>query len=233
MSKEEELGPLSPTVIRIREGMWSGTCEDGAILPFPAGTDLAQNFDAMVDGDDKDWVSAMLEKTNIEAFTYTYCSGEGVIIMGAVHFKLPGAETTVRYMRCEESHDSWPLASLRPIDPPYPLFGLEWLAAQPDAPVLLVGTEAATYIAPELLDDAVAISFPQVATAAEELDLHPLQGRTVIIVPDRKALRRFMAEKLRLALVKIGASSVFIANGEVEDWDSPSARWSASSMILI
>lgn len=228
---EEEMGALSPTVCRIREGMWSGNCTDGAILPFPAGTELVHVFDSMLTGEDRDWLGVMLENEDTETTAYSYCAGEGAIFMGAVYFKQPGADTTVKYVRCEGSEDLWPLASFRSVDPPYPLFGLEWLAAAPDAPLVIVGTEEATFIIPELVD-AVAISFPRIASAAAELDLHPLQGRTVSLVRDSKVLTHARAEELILALKEVGVASACIVGGMVEDWDSPHAKWNAHSVAL-
>ena len=67
---------------------------------------------------------------------------------------------------------------------PRPLYGLDRLAARPDAPVILCEGEKAADAAGELLPDHVAITSPGGSKAAKAADWSVLAGRRVAIWPD-------------------------------------------------
>jgi putative DNA primase/helicase len=67
---------------------------------------------------------------------------------------------------------------------PYPLYGLDELAARPDAPVLVVEGEKAADAARTLFPEMVAITSPFGAKSASKSDWSPLAGRDVVIWPD-------------------------------------------------
>ena len=70
---------------------------------------------------------------------------------------------------------------------PRPLYGLDLLAAEPDAAVLVVEGEKAADAAAELVPDLVVVTSPFGAKAATKADWSALDGRTVVIWPDNDA----------------------------------------------
>ena len=67
---------------------------------------------------------------------------------------------------------------------PRPLYGLDRLAARPDAPVLVTEGEKAADAAAKLFPDHVAITSPGGSNAAGKADWSPVAGRHVVIWPD-------------------------------------------------
>ena len=70
------------------------------------------------------------------------------------------------------------------LDAPRPLYGLDRLAASPDATVIVCEGEKAADAASALMPDAVAITSPNGAQSARKADWMPLAGRRVILWPD-------------------------------------------------
>jgi hypothetical protein len=71
-----------------------------------------------------------------------------------------------------------------PFERPLPLYGLDLLAARPTEVVVLLEGEKAAEAAQRLLPGAVAMTWPGGAKAVRHVDFSPLQGRTVICIPD-------------------------------------------------
>jgi len=67
---------------------------------------------------------------------------------------------------------------------PRPLYGLDRLAARPDAPVVVVEGEKAADAAAKVFLKSVVVTSPAGANAAGKADWSPLRGRTVLIWPD-------------------------------------------------
>lgn len=72
---------------------------------------------------------------------------------------------------------------------PRPLYGLDRLAAKPDAPVLLVEGEKCADAAAALLPEFAVVSWPGGGKAVKKCDWSPLAGRNVIAWPDADAKR--------------------------------------------
>jgi hypothetical protein len=67
---------------------------------------------------------------------------------------------------------------------PRPLYGLDNLAAHPEAPVLVVEGERTADAAGKLFPDHVVVTSPNGSKAASKADWKPLDGRQVTIWPD-------------------------------------------------
>lgn len=104
---------------------------------------------------------------------------------------------------------SWPT--------PRPLYGLDKLAAQPDAPVLVVEGEKAADAASKLWPDRVATSPPHGAQSPHTADWSPVSGRTVIVWPDADGSGRDFASKVAGLCCKAGAASVRVVDVP-HDW---------------
>jgi hypothetical protein len=108
---------------------------------------------------------------------------------------------------------------------PRPLYNLDGLAAQPDAPVLVVEGEKCAAAINRFC--RVAVTSPNGAEAASRADWTPLRGRRVIVWPDNDAPgAKYGAAVAHLAR-KAGAASVrsidvttlgLPAGGDVVDW---------------
>ena len=95
---------------------------------------------------------------------------------------------------------------------PRPLYGLELLAACPDASVLVTEGEKAADAARKILPDFVVVTSPNGSEAAGRADWSPLAGRHVTVWPDAdEAGGKFAAEVADL-VTTAGASSVRIVS---------------------
>ena len=107
-------------------------------------------------------------------------------------------------------------------DPPRPLYGLDRLAARPDALVIVVEGEKAADAAAELFQDAVTITSAGGSKAADKADWSPLHERVVILWPDTDAAgARYAADVGRLARAA-GAADVRVVelpDGLTDGWD--------------
>ena len=110
---------------------------------------------------------------------------------------------------------------------PRPLYGLNRLAARPDAPVVVTEGEKAADAVGELLPDYVAVTSPGGSKAAGAADWLPLTGRKVVIWPDADEPGRAYAHAVREMLAKLSPSpSIAIAkppHAVAEGWDAADA----------
>ncbi|GCD59745.1 DNA/RNA helicase [Acetobacter pasteurianus NBRC 3280] len=104
---------------------------------------------------------------------------------------------------------------------PLPLYGLDRLAAKPDAPVLLVEGEKAADAACDLFPDLVVLTSGG-STSARSADWSPLADRDVTIWPDNDEAGEKYAEHAIEALRDAGAASVRMVklpSGLPPKWD--------------
>jgi len=99
---------------------------------------------------------------------------------------------------------------------PRPLYGLDLLAARPDAPVIIFEGEGKTEVAREIFRDFVCTTTPFGARAAPKADLTPLAGRKVIIWPDNNQPGfKYAADLCEL----LPQARVVSSEGLPDDWD--------------
>ena len=109
---------------------------------------------------------------------------------------------------------------------PRPLYGLDRLAARPEAPVVLCEGEKAADAAGHLLHDWVAITSHGGSNGAGRADWTPLAGRRVVIWPDADEPGRKYADAVAAGLARIGAASVAVAEPPADapvGWDAANA----------
>ena len=115
--------------------------------------------------------------------------------------------------------ESWPT--------PRPLYGLDRLAAKPDAPVVLTEGEKSADAAERLLPDHAAVTSPNGSKSASKADWKALRGRHVTIWPDADAAGLAYATAAEQALRRAGAASVAIISPPKdipEGWDAADAE---------
>lgn len=107
---------------------------------------------------------------------------------------------------------SWtPAAGWQWKAPPAPrtLFGLEHLAARPNAPVLVVEGEKACTAAADLLPDYIAVTSLNGAQSPANTDWSPLAGRAIVrIWPDHDAPGRTFADHVARLVREAGAHRI-------------------------
>lgn len=108
------------------------------------------------------------------------------------------------------------------LDAPRSLYGLDLLAAKPDAPVIICEGEKATDAASELFPDYVAVTSPNGAGSPHKSDWKSLQGRAIIIFPDNDNEGLKYAQRVARILKKLNIVSVSIVqipDDFPEKWD--------------
>jgi uncharacterized protein (DUF927 family) len=114
---------------------------------------------------------------------------------------------------------------------PRPLYGLDRLAARPDAPVLLCEGERAADAAGELFPEMVAIASMNGAKSPAKADWSPVAGRLVRIWPDADDPGAQYARSAAVLAYAAGAVSVEILNLNSLTEDPPEG-WDAADALV-
>lgn len=119
-------------------------------------------------------------------------------------------------------------------DTPRPLYGLDRLAARPDAPVLIAEGEKAADAAGEHLPDVVAVTWMGGTNATRKADWAPLKGRRVIVWPDADEPGRKAAADIIQRLTGIAAELAQITppDGKPDGWDAADATQEEARQLL-
>lgn len=118
-------------------------------------------------------------KLGTPSASWLYRDAEGKLLMAAVRFD---PQQGKQVLPCTpDGKGGWQWKAL---PEPRPLYGLDKLAANPTAPVLVCEGEKATDAAQALFSDHVAVTSSGGANAAGKADWLPLAGRSVVIWPD-------------------------------------------------
>jgi energy-coupling factor transporter ATP-binding protein EcfA2 len=115
--------------------------------------------------------------------------------------------------------ESWPT--------PRPLYGLDRLAAKPDAPVVLTEGEKSADAAARLLPGHVAVTSANGSKSASKADWKALKGRHVTIWPDADTAGLEYAQAAEKLLRRAGAASIAIISPPKdvpEGWDAADAE---------
>jgi hypothetical protein len=137
--------------------------------------------------------------------TWHYRDTEGRLLFVVARFDPPRERKQILPLIC--TRDGW---RWRAPPAPRPLYGLDRLAARPDATALVVEGEKTADAAAALFPDMVAITWPGGALAVNKADWSPLRGRRVIIWPDADGPGRRAATAVAQAARAAGARSVAI-----------------------
>ena len=151
--------PLSAT-IGIEADAW--TC----VVPIP---DNAFPLEARLEGQDP-------------RTTYIYRDGTGNPLGVECHFVSPNG-TDVRFAawcRHTSGVEAW---RLKHLPPPWPLYGIDRLAKQPDAPVVIVPGAMHVPFATKRMPQHCVIAWPGELAEVASVEWSPLKGRTVVISP--------------------------------------------------
>jgi hypothetical protein len=180
------------------------------IIPFPDGWGENDLLMAMA-GPIASMIAAKLNDGWKLTF-YRYRTETGAVIFVVLRLD-PPAKTEKKFVR--------PLRVRRMIGmradvvfgslpPPRPLYGLDRLAANSQAPVLFVEGEKAADAGQAHFPDHVVVTWAGGADGIATTDLRPIAGRDAIVWPDHDTAGERAARILGEALIRAGAASVRI-----------------------
>jgi uncharacterized protein (DUF927 family) len=123
------------------------------------------------------------------------------------------------WCRHENGSESW---SWKGFCAPRPLYGLDRLAARPNAPVLVVEGEKTADAGQRIFPAYVVVTWPGGANAVEKADWSSLAGRDVTLWRDADAAGRKAMDQVKRVLGAVGAISirtVHLPDDMPEGWD--------------
>ena len=134
---------------------------------------------------------------------WTYCDAEGAALFHLWRFEPPGARKEFRPLTL--GRDAKGLRWRWKAGPaPRPLYGLERLAARPDAPVIVCEGEKSADAARQIFPHCVVVTSTGGSQAALKADWMPLAGREVITWPDNDEPGSKYAAEVAAILTKLG-----------------------------
>lgn len=117
---------------------------------------------------------------------------------------------------------------------PRPLYGLDLLAASPEARVVLVEGEKCANAGSTLWPTTPVITWPGGAKAIGKIDWAPLAGRTVLLWPDNDAAGHEAMDRISDILMGLGCEVKRVdVSTQPEKWDLADAvadRWTANDV---
>lgn len=154
---------------------------------------------------------------------WAYRDASGAVLRWTLRFQKDDGEKDIRPATLWRDPTTgvlkWRLAAG---DEPRPLYGLDALAARPDAVVLLVEGEKTADAAAERFPSYVAMTWPGGGNAVSKADFSPLAGRAVVIWPDADEPGSRAAQsavKACMAAGAVGASVVDLPADLPKGWD--------------
>jgi uncharacterized protein (DUF927 family) len=148
---------------------------------------------------------------------WEYRDAAGALLFLVARFDPPGGRKQILPLTCGPDGWRW-----RAPPAPRPLYGLDLLAARPDAPVLVVEGEKVSDAAHDLFPDYVTVTWCGGAMAVAKADWQPLRGRRVTIWPDNDdAGRRAAADVVKACREADAASAavVQVPHNWPDGWD--------------
>jgi|ERR1035437_167841 hypothetical protein len=141
------------------------------------------------------------------ATIWDYRDAKRGLLQHVCRFILPDGEKEDRPLTYREYKDGSRRWAYKGLAVPRPLYGLDRLAARPDAPVIVCEGEKATDVATNLFSDFVCVTSPNGAGSPHCADWMPLQGRRVIIWPDHDDDGRKYAAGVAQLVIKVNKGS--------------------------
>jgi putative DNA primase/helicase len=174
--------------------------------------------------------------------TWTYHDADGHPLFHVYRFDPPDARKQfcpLCWCRSANGGMAW---RWQAVTAPRPLYGLDRLAARPEAPVMVCEGEKAADAAGELLPDWIAVTSAGGAQAPKQSDWTPLRGRRVAIWPDHdEPGQRYAAAVAKLAKAS-GAADVRILQPDQlgvalpDGWDAADAiedHWTTERLAAL
>jgi uncharacterized protein (DUF927 family) len=161
------------------------------------------------------------------AAVFTYRDASARVLFHIFRIDMPDGGKQIRpltYCRNQEGHCEW-RNQAAPL--PRPLYGLDRLAARPDATVLVCEGEKAADAAADLFPEFVAVTSPNGAQAAAKADWSQLAGRALLIWPDHDSEGQHYAKEVARLAVTAGAVTI----GIVEVPENFPPKWDVADTL--
>lgn len=118
---------------------------------------------------------------------------------------------------------------------PRPMYGLDRLAAKPDAKVMIVEGEKAADAAQQLLSGMACITWPGGAQAISKINWKPLAGRRIVLVPDADIPGESAMIAVAGYLLALGCEVEFVdSSAQPKGWDIADAMaegWNTKQLV--
>ncbi len=138
---------------------------------------------------------------------WLYRDAAGALLGIACRYKAEDGKQT-RIWTCWQSESGRIQWRCKHWPKPKPLYGLDRLAARPEAPIVLCEGEKAAEAAHILMPGHVAMCWPGGAKALQQIDWAPLKGRIIVLWPDHDEAGTSAMSEAATLLDELGASSV-------------------------
>jgi hypothetical protein len=159
----------------------------------------------------------------IPANVWEYRDAENKLLLCACRFITKEGKKEPRPLTYRQYKDGKKKWAWKGVEAPRPLYGLDRMAARPDASILICEGEKATDAAQILFPDYVAITSMNGAESPHRADWNPLQGREITIWRDNDDAGKQYADAVARLALDAGALSVHIVQVPddtfTEGWD--------------
>ena len=166
-------------------------------------------------------------RLGVPSQTWAYRDASGGILGYISRFDPKGERKQILPQSWDGSTWNW-----KAFPEPRPLYGLERLAARPDAPVLIVEGEKCADVAARLIPAMVVVSWPGGCKALDKVDFSPLRGRVTTLWPDADEPGKEAMERIAERLGQ--ACRIVRPNGHADGWDIADAAaegWDGKQVV--
>src|SRR4030088_1858517 len=139
--------------------------------------------------------------------TWEYRDRDGRLLGYVARFDVDGGKQILprTWCRHENGSESW---SWKGFCAPRPLYGLDRLAARPNAPVLVVEGEKTADAGQRIFPDYVVVTWPGGSNAVEKVDWSPLRSREATLWRDADSAGSTAMHKVSRQLGNVGAAGI-------------------------
>jgi putative DNA primase/helicase len=145
-------------------------------------------------------LSPSLSHYGLPVHVFTYRDAAGLPIAAVCRYEVAGGKQFRQFTLRRRADDGRLFWDPHAPDAPRPLYGLDLLAARPEASVFFCEGEKAADSTNQMIHEAVCVTTSGGAGSPHKSDLSPLRGRKVIIWPDADEAGAKYAAKVRQLL---------------------------------
>ncbi|MDP3406600.1 MAG: DUF927 domain-containing protein [Brevundimonas sp.] len=209
--------PQDDAFARIASAVAQSTAE--GVAPAPVVEEEVQVVPAPVDAP----ALPAFSKVGRLVASWPYRDASGAVLRHTLRFEKPDGEKDIRPVTLWRNLTTGRLVwRLKAGADPRPLYGLDRLAARPEAPVLIVEGEKTADAAQRLFPDMVAMTWPGGSNAVGKADWKALTARSVAVWPDADEPGLKAAQTVVRAVLAAGAdgaSAVDLSPNLPKGWD--------------
>lgn len=138
-----------------------------------------------------------------QAEVFVYRDAAGALLGYVLRVEFPDGKITPQLTYCSNTETGEQHWCLRSFPKPRPLYGLDQLAARPDAKVLIVEGERCKDVGQKVFAGMVVVSWAGGTSGAKYADWSPLAGRECVLWPDNDDAGFAVMEEIAVTLAPI------------------------------